>query len=199
MTQTKTDYYHIINDNLATALSPHLGTYAGYAAAIIDNIDYWLTKNEKAGFITCDGKKWIYNTYQEWYQKFNYLSVHIIGRIMRKLEALGIIVTKRYDELSLIGFKSPPSHFFHYDRTKWYRLNYGRLKSLLTKSRQPASEANLHSCTMEDTPKHNATCSSAASSIQNSPKKSPKTTTRLLLILKMTKKNVWGRWERNLL
>jgi hypothetical protein len=171
MTQTKTDYYHTINDNLATALRPHLGTYAGYAAALIDNIDYWLTKNSKAGFITSDGKKWIYNTYQEWYQKFTYLSVHIIGRIMRKLEKIGIIITKRYDELSLIGFKSPPSHFFHYDRTKWYRLNYGRLNSLLTKSSQPASEANLHDCTMEDAPLHNTTCSSASSSIQNSPKK----------------------------
>lgn len=180
MTQAKTDYYHTISDNLATALIPHIGKYAGYAAAIISHIDYWLTKNEKAGFITSDGKKWIYNTYGEWCQKFTYLSVDIIGRIIRKLEEIGIIITKRFDELSQTGFNKSPSHFLRYDRTKWYRLNYCRINSLLTSLKSP-SRANLQSDMRESAFNQDTTCTLAASSIQTPPNQITKNNNTLVV------------------
>lgn len=195
MTQAKTNYYYTVSDNLAAALTPHLGIYAGYAAGIISHIDYWLTKNEKAGFTTSDGKKWIYNTYGEWCQKFTYLSVDIIGRMIRKLEEIGIIITRRFDELSQIGFSKSPSHFLHYDRTKWYRLNYKALNSLLTSLKSP-SRANLQSDMMESASLQDATCSSAASSIQNLPNQITKNNNTSVVDLKNDQEEWFGQMGR---
>jgi hypothetical protein len=142
MSSTQTNFYTSYQDNLAFALVPHMGQKAAFAAIFLDHLDYWLTKTKKAGFVTKDGHKWVYNTYQEWCKKFNFLTHKVLGAIVRKLEELDLIITKRYDELNHIGFIEDPSHFKEYDRTKWYRLNQAAIDKLI-KDFKPASRANV--------------------------------------------------------
>jgi hypothetical protein len=99
-------------------------------ATIIQQIDYWL-KNENAGYFTRDGHKWIWNGYREWLYQFPWLrTVEAIGRLIRKLERLGIVVTAKVSELMQIGFVLEPEQPFPYhkdDQRKWYRLDYEQL------------------------------------------------------------------------
>ncbi|MBD0390065.1 MAG: hypothetical protein ICV54_27050, partial [Nostoc sp. C3-bin3] len=99
-------------------------------ATIIQQMDYWL-KNENAGYFTRDGHKWIWNGYREWLYQFPWLrTVEAIGRLIRKLERLGIVVTAKLSELIEIGFVLEPEQPFPYhkdDQRKWYRLDYEQL------------------------------------------------------------------------
>jgi hypothetical protein len=133
-------------------------------ATIIQQIDYWL-KNENAGYFTRDGHKWIWNGYREWLYQFPWLrTVEAIGRLIRKLERLGIVVTAKLSELIEIGFVLEPEQPFPYhkdDQRKWYRLDYEQLARITGWSPfgsgnapKPAPGANLQK-------------------IQNAPEKNP--------------------------
>jgi hypothetical protein len=133
-------------------------------ATIIQQIDYWL-KNENAGYFTRDGHKWIWNGYREWLYQFPWLrTVEAIGRLIRKLERLGIVVTAKLSELIEIGFVLEPEQPFPYhkdDQRKWYRLDYEQLARITGWSpfgsgnvSKPAPGANLQK-------------------IQNAPEKNP--------------------------
>lgn len=119
-------------EDLATALAPHIGKYAGYAAVIVDCIDAGIDDDETVEFITEDGRRWICVSYKDWYKNhFNYLSPKIVGAIVRKLEAVGIIVTTYYSDARNIGFIASISHFHPRDRTKLYTIDYDALEQLL--------------------------------------------------------------------
>jgi hypothetical protein len=163
MSSTQTNFYTSYQDNLAFALVPHMGQKAAFAALFLDHLEYWLNKNENAGFYTVDGHKWIYNTYQEWCQKFNFLTYRVLGGIVRKLEKLGLIITKRYDELSDIGFIEYPSHFKRDDRTKWYRLNQAAIDKLI-KDFKPSPRANVPNETYQRRERNNSTSQTRRSS-----------------------------------
>ena len=60
-----------------------------------------------------DGFRWVYNTYEDWLEIFPFFeNEQKIGRYVRKLEDLGLLVTsKEYNRNKL-------------DKRKWYRVNY---------------------------------------------------------------------------
>ena len=60
-----------------------------------------------------DGYRWVYNTYEDWLKIFPFFeNEQKIGRYVRKLEDLGVLVTsKEYNRNKL-------------DKRKWYRVNY---------------------------------------------------------------------------
>ena len=60
-----------------------------------------------------DGYRWVYNTYEDWLKIFPFFeNEQKIGRYVRKLEDLGLLVTsKEYNRNKL-------------DKRKWYRVNY---------------------------------------------------------------------------
>ena len=60
-----------------------------------------------------DGFRWVYNTYEDWLEIFPFFeNEQKIGRYVRKLEDLGLLVTsKEYNRNKL-------------DNRKWYRVNY---------------------------------------------------------------------------
>ena len=60
-----------------------------------------------------DGYRWVYNTYEDWLEIFPFFeNEQKIGRYVRKLEDLGLLVTsKEYNRNKL-------------DKRKWYRVNY---------------------------------------------------------------------------
>ena len=80
------------------------------AAILIENLRFWLLKNIANKKNLHEGHYWTYNSAKAFAELFPYISEDAIQRILKKLEAEGIIFTG--------NFNNNP-----YDRTKWYRLN----------------------------------------------------------------------------
>ena len=90
-------------------VSPKLAARIGlYEAHFLQQI-HWLCEKSKN---IRDGKAWVYNTYEQWLEHFPFMEKQQIGRIVRKLEKMGVLVTT--DEYNRHGL----------DNTKWYRVNY---------------------------------------------------------------------------
>lgn len=92
---------------LATALRGHLKAYASDAAAFVHQIHYWATNG--FGVVDTEGRRWVYNRYEDWLEQFKWLTEHGFRKIKSVLIGLGIIETS-----ALNGC----------DRTLYYALNY---------------------------------------------------------------------------
>ncbi|HET8627592.1 MAG TPA: hypothetical protein VFL91_09245, partial [Thermomicrobiales bacterium] len=58
-----------------------------------------------------DGRRWVYNTYEQWQEEFPFWSVRTLKRIFHALEERGLLLTATYNRSPL-------------DRTKWYAVRY---------------------------------------------------------------------------
>ena len=99
----------LIND-YPLMVSPKLAARIGLEEATFVQQIHWLC--EKRINIR-DGLSWVYNTYDQWLEMFPFFeNEQRVGRIVRRLEQLGVLVTtKKYNKLPL-------------DKRKWYRVNY---------------------------------------------------------------------------
>lgn len=87
-------------------------------AIVLQQINYWIEINKKAGKNYYDGKYWTYNSIKSWHEKnFKFLSVETVRRVFTKLEKSGFIITGNYN-------KDPR------DKTKWYTINDKKLEEL---------------------------------------------------------------------
>jgi hypothetical protein len=86
-------------------------------AVFIQQVHYWL---QKPGAHVRDGRKWIYNTYEQWAEQFPFWSEQTLRkRIVTPLEEAGILVTTS-------AYNANKS-----DKTKWYTIDYGVLSQTL--------------------------------------------------------------------
>ena len=81
--------------------------YGINAAIIIENMRFWISKNEANDTNFHDGRYWTYNSVKAFETLFPYMSISTISRTLKKLEEDGLIITGNYNKSS-------------YDRTKWY-------------------------------------------------------------------------------
>ncbi len=81
-------------------------------AMFIAQLHYWLQKDDVG--IKKHGFHWIYNTEWEWREQFPWMSNDTIGRIRRKLERLGYVVSNDFN-------RNP------FNRTKHSTLDYYRI------------------------------------------------------------------------
>ncbi|MEH7490677.1 hypothetical protein [Neobacillus niacini] len=79
-------------------------------AVVLQQIHYWLTMSKHK----IEGKKWVYNTYEDWQKQFPFWSISTIRRTFYSLEKSGIVISANWNALQL-------------DKTKWYTINYGQL------------------------------------------------------------------------
>ena len=108
----------LLLDDISIPFSPKLAAVVGTKEAIfLRQLDYRLqiSKNIKAGHT------WVYNTYDDWVKEFPCWSAYTIQRIIRKLEAIEIIISSKYNRMPM-------------DKTKWYRINYDKIPELSTRS-----------------------------------------------------------------
>ncbi|MEN0647799.1 DnaD domain protein [Caldifermentibacillus hisashii] len=109
----------LINENPIIVL-PTLAKKIGLNEALfIQQLHYWLADSKH----TYDGYQWVYNTYEDWHRQFPFWSTSTIRRIIGKLEREGLIVSGNYNR-------------FKMDKTKWYRINYEYLESLMDEDAQ---------------------------------------------------------------
>jgi hypothetical protein len=100
---------------------PSLATVVGLNEAIfLQQLHYWLLHSGKER----DGRKWVYNTYDEWHAQLPFWSVRTIRRIVGGLEGQKLVLsTTRYNQQKV-------------DQTKWYSLDYHALDDLTDRADQ---------------------------------------------------------------
>lgn len=102
----------ILFDEQPLVISPSLAQLVGLNESIIlQQLHYWLGKNPKE----MDGRKWIYNTYDDWKEQFPFWSISTIRRVITTLENAGIIINANYNQRK-------------FDKTKWYSIDYEKLE-----------------------------------------------------------------------
>ncbi|RFU61092.1 conserved phage C-terminal domain-containing protein [Peribacillus glennii] len=82
-------------------------------AMMLQQIHYWLCKSDN----WVEGKKWVYNTYQEWNRQLPFWSLNTVKRTVRALEDMGYLISNRFNYSKM-------------DQTKWYTINYEKLAGL---------------------------------------------------------------------
>ena len=88
-----------------------IATRFGIAEAVfIENMRFWLLKNETENRNIHKGRPWTYNTAKAFARLFPYLSATQVHRITTKLEAEGVLLVDNFNSNT-------------YDRTKWYSLS----------------------------------------------------------------------------
>ncbi|MEN0658515.1 DnaD domain protein [Caldifermentibacillus hisashii] len=137
----------LINESPILVL-PTLAKKIGLNQALfIQQLHYWLADSKH----TYDGYQWVYNTYEDWHRQFPFWSTSTIRRIIGKLEREGLIVSGNYNR-------------FKMDKTKWYRINYEYLESLMDEDAQLSDLCNKRTNTSDPTEQHNGTHTDALNS-----------------------------------
>ncbi len=100
---------------------PSLAIRVGLNEAIfLQQLHYWLLQSRHER----DGRRWIYNTYDEWHTQLPFWSVRTIRRIVGGLEEQGLVLsTTKYNAQKV-------------DQTKWYALDYAELARLTEQADQ---------------------------------------------------------------
>lgn len=103
----------IINER-PLLIPPTLATKIGLNEAIVlQQVHFWLSVSDHEK----DGRKWVFNTYDDWQKQFPFWSKPTIVRIFKSLKDADLILVDNYNKRS-------------YDRTSWYTVNYDALAKL---------------------------------------------------------------------
>lgn len=97
----------ILLPQLAKGLRQILKAYASDGAAFLQQIHYWCTTT--SGVVDSSGRRWIYNSYQQWLNQFPWLTDYAFRKIKFALLEIGIIETAALGQC---------------DRTLYYSVNY---------------------------------------------------------------------------
>lgn len=76
-------------------------------AIMIQNLSFWIRKNEANGKHFHEGRYWTYNSIEAFTKLFPFWSSRQVRRVLKSLEDKGVIVTGNYNTSA-------------YDRTTWY-------------------------------------------------------------------------------
>jgi hypothetical protein len=83
--------------------------YGVEKAVLLNNLKYWLDHAKANGKKAIDGYYWTFNSATAFAELIPYIDSRKIGRLMRELEADGIIIVGNHNRAG-------------YDRTKWYTM-----------------------------------------------------------------------------
>jgi predicted transcriptional regulator len=99
---------------------PSLAVAIGLNQALfLQQVHYWLQTSKKVH----DGKKWTYNTIEEWCEQFPFFSKSTINRTVADLVDSGLLIVEKLSENK-------------HDRTNYYTIDYVKLdKSTIGKFR----------------------------------------------------------------
>ena len=93
---------------------PSLAKAIGLQEAIVlQQFNYWLGASTNVH----DGRRWIYNTYEDWVRQFPFWSAEAIRKIVKSLRDKGVILTRKQSESS-------------WNKTNFYTIDYEQLDRL---------------------------------------------------------------------
>jgi hypothetical protein len=112
-------------------VNPELAARIGLNEAIVlQQLNYWIVETESG--VEHEGRRWIYNTLEQWQKQFPFWSVDTIKRALSSLQKKGIVVV---DQLN----KSK------HDRTNFYTINH-QSDALIEEGKLHSSEEGKLPC-----------------------------------------------------
>lgn len=142
---------YLINENPMNVLPSLAETFGINQAIILQQFQYWISRSKNIK----DGRRWIYNSFEDWNKQFSWLNIRTIKRIVKSLVNQGIIITGNYNKLS-------------FDRTNWYSIDYDKLTQIVE---------STHSDKMSPREGQNVTLSKGQN-VTNNNHRLPETTTK---------------------
>ena len=121
--------------------------YGMLEAVILNNLYFWVKKNEANNVNLHDGHYWTYNSTKAFHELFPYASEHRIRNALKHLEEQGLIITGNYNKSS-------------YDRTTWYAITKNAISI-------------LQNYKMEDVKLQNGNCENGTPIPDNNPDNNP--------------------------
>lgn len=104
----------LIIDERPLLVPPTLASKIGLNEAIVlQQIHFLSTISDNE----IDGRKWVYNSFDDWQKQFPFWSRPTIVRIFKRLKDADLIITGNYNKRA-------------YDRTMWYAVDYKTLSKL---------------------------------------------------------------------
>lgn len=95
---------------------PSLAALIGLNEAIVlQQIHYWICSSLNKNIV--NGRKWVYNTYEDWNKQFPFWGQRTIRVIISSLKEKRLITTGTFNKIAR-------------DRTTWYTINYDVLNCL---------------------------------------------------------------------
>lgn len=130
----------LLLDSRPLVIAPELAEKIGlHEAIILQQVHYWIVINIKNGRDFRDGYYWTYNSYPAWQKQFPFWSIPTIKRTFAGLEKTGLLISGNFNKTSM-------------DRTKWYRIDYEKLESLIPEYEiVPPSDDSAPSSDQNDT------------------------------------------------
>ena len=96
-------------------ISPSLARIVGlHEAIVIQQLHYWLQLKP----VDADGRRWIYNTYEQWHAQIPFLAAESIRKVVRGLRERGIVLSRPKDAGS-------------WNRVNEYSLDYEALQAIV--------------------------------------------------------------------
>lgn len=104
---------YLLEENALT-IEPTLAKAIGLNESIfLRQLHYWLNKTKHI----VDGRKWVFNTSEQWCEQFPFWSKSTLKRIIKSLKEENWIETEHLDKNLL-------------NRTNWYTINYEKINKL---------------------------------------------------------------------
>jgi hypothetical protein len=100
----------VIDVNLAVKLGVN-------EAIVLQQINYWIEANKKAGRNFEEGRYWTYNSIKEWHEQLPFLAEKTIKRAIDNLKNKDILITDNFNKAK-------------FDRTLWYTIDFEKLEDL---------------------------------------------------------------------
>ena len=119
-----TSSHRIITSGKALVLCPKIKKHFGVSAALVlQQLHYWLSKeNLSYGVIDENGYQWIRNTYEQWCDQIQVLTLSTLRRAFSTLEKNNIILSQRFTE---------KSRYSGGNQVKFYTINYDQLETVM--------------------------------------------------------------------
>lgn len=153
----------IYNPTLAAALRDLNAPHPGEAAVFLSQMAHW--QKTQSGHMTLDGRKWIYNSYEDWTKnQITSLKKWQFGIMLRWLKKQCMVFASNFSEIrnSLVG--EAPVAWHPWNTTTWLSLNLEKIYELTRwnpegnpedaqqktereESPKPASSAEVDICT----------------------------------------------------
>ncbi len=108
----------LLIDEPPLQILPSLAVLVGLNESIVlQQLHYWLVRSSNVQ----DGRKWVYNSYEQWQAQFPFWHINTIQRTFGSLERYGVVLSRRLEASD-------------WNQRKWYTIDYEALGKLAARA-----------------------------------------------------------------
>lgn len=113
-----------VQSSVLSALGSDLGI-------VVSQLHYWLSQTKYEWGTVRNGKRYIFNTLEQWQEQFNWLTRSKLYRVFKELRDRGIVLFEQFDKSK-------------YNRRGYYSLDYEKLAELDIDLLKPLETSTFH-------------------------------------------------------